>query len=162
MIIEIDLSKSLEEIEDNYWGEPEFLSSLVINCHKNRKIPLKELTPDQIRLLLGQDIGTKYLLPLALNILKENPYIECTYYPCDLLLLIVERIDLKYWIEDKILYNEFNMIIEMFNMNFEKENIERIKDLDEYDAEGEIIDDEIKEEINEKWKNVIKKMEDIM
>ena len=158
---EIDLSKSLEEIENGYWREPEYLSSLVINCHKNRQIPLKELTPDQIRLLLGQNIGTKYLLPLALNILKENPYIDCTYYPCDLLLLIAERIDIKYWIEDIKLYNEFNMIIEMFNMNFEKDNLERIKDLDEYDAACEIIDDETKDEINEKWENVKKKMKDI-
>ena len=43
-------SKSVEQLENNYWkDEIEFPSNLVINCHKYRKIPIKDLTTEQLK-----------------------------------------------------------------------------------------------------------------
>ena len=91
-----NLNKSIEELENDFLTELEFNSSLVVNCHNYRKIPLIKIEAEQIRLLLGQDIGVKYLLLLALNILKNNPHIECIYFPSDLLLQM-SSIRVHYW-----------------------------------------------------------------
>ena len=144
---------------NNYWGEPTFLSSVVVNSHKNRKIPLKELTQEQIRLLLGQDIGTIYLLPLAINILKQNPYTECDFGSCDLLKSMLNRVDIKYYKENKKIYNELKIIMDKFNNDLEKENNERIKDVDEHAVVGAIIDEEEKGYINELWEKIKSELE---
>lgn len=45
-----NLNKSIEQLENDYWkDEIDFPSNLVINCHKYRKIPIKELTIEQLR-----------------------------------------------------------------------------------------------------------------
>lgn len=35
----VDYSKSLEELENDYWGKPEFESYVVKTCHSMRKAP---------------------------------------------------------------------------------------------------------------------------
>src|SRR5215510_933494 len=101
-----NLNKSIEELENDFWDEPEFNSSLVINCHAYRKIPLNQIKPEQIRLLMGQDIGIKHLLPLALKILEDNPHFECAFFPGDL-LLEVSGIKAFYWNNEKEMYDLF-------------------------------------------------------
>jgi len=64
-------SKSIEQLENNCWtDEIEFPSNLVLNCHKYRKIPIKDLTTEQIRLLISQKIGIEYLVEIAIEKLE--------------------------------------------------------------------------------------------
>lgn len=44
-----------------------------------------------MRLLIGQDIGLPYLLPLALSVLRENPLAEGDMYEGDLLSAVLTR-----------------------------------------------------------------------
>jgi hypothetical protein len=94
----IDTNLTLEQLEKNYWGEPEYPSSLVINCHKYRKIPIKDLEAEHLRLLIGQNIGLKFLIPIAIERLKHNILEQGDFYAGDLLKNVLDC-DIKYWQE---------------------------------------------------------------
>jgi hypothetical protein len=94
----IDTNLTLEQLENNYWGEPEYPSSLVINCHKYRKIPVKDLEAEHLRLLIGQNIGLKFLVPIAIERLKHNILEQGDFYPGDLLKMVLEC-EVEYWQE---------------------------------------------------------------
>jgi hypothetical protein len=90
---EIDRAKSLQELEDQDWGEPPYDSYLVRACHLLRRKPVGALTPAELRLLIGQQIGLPFLVPLAVEKLLDNPMLEADFYPGDLLtaLLLVDK-----------------------------------------------------------------------
>ncbi|KAB1110193.1 hypothetical protein F6X54_18090 [Micromonospora aurantiaca] len=50
-----------------------------------RRKPLAEFTVEDLRIMLGQEIGVPALLPLALQVLLRDPLAEGDYYPGDLL-----------------------------------------------------------------------------
>ena len=98
--VEKTTDKSLEELENDYWDKPGYKSYVVTTCFAARKKPLSELSNEEIRLLIGQKLGLKYLLPLAIDILKTDPLIEVTFYPGDLLYQLL-KLDFKDWIDNK-------------------------------------------------------------
>lgn len=92
-----DLSKkTLEEIEGENWREPNYPSHLVTTCHRLRRVPIGQLNVEDLRILLGQSVGVKYLVPLALEILNTNPLAEGDFYPGDLLSSVL-RLDSQIW-----------------------------------------------------------------
>ena len=99
--------KTLEELEGEDWGKPEFKSNLVITTHRLRKKPIDEFTNEDLRIMLGQGFGLPYLLPLALKVLEKNPLADGDLYEGDLLqnTLIHAHPDLLD--EDKNLANRF-------------------------------------------------------
>jgi hypothetical protein len=46
------LSKTLENLEKGYWGEPEEKSYLVTTCHKLRKKQLKDFETEDLRIMM--------------------------------------------------------------------------------------------------------------
>ncbi len=106
----IDENKSLEELEQDYWKDYDFPTSLIAKCHKYRKIPLKDLTIEQIRLLIGQNIGLDYLIPKAIEILKINILAEGDLYPGDLLKVVLAS-DENFWTNNQSLKIEVQKII---------------------------------------------------
>ena len=66
-------SKTLQELENSDWGAPNYDSYLVSSVHRLRRKPLVEFTIEDLRILIGQNVGLPYLLPLALERLEENP-----------------------------------------------------------------------------------------
>lgn len=76
---------TLEQLEKDYWGEPGCNSHLVTECYRLRKIPLKDFTTEDLRIMLGQKFSVKYLLPLAVDVLEADPLAEGDFYPGDLL-----------------------------------------------------------------------------
>lgn len=104
------LEKSIEELENSYWGEPPVDSYVVGACHKARQKPLKLLSNEEIRLLAGQKIGLKYILPIAVEILKRNAFIEITYFEGDLLLQIL-RLDISDWEGNTQALDDFKEIV---------------------------------------------------
>ncbi len=87
--------KSVDELE-GYSSPPSPVTNMVQDVLAARKVPLADLTPSQIRLLISQRQGTKYLLPYAVALLEKNPWIEADFYPGDL-LAIVSRVDPGFW-----------------------------------------------------------------
>jgi len=105
-------NKSIEQLENVYWkDEIEFPSNLVINCHKYRKIPIKDLTTEQLRLLISQKIGIEYLTELALEKLEENALAEGDIYEGDL-LVAVSRIPAEFWTEKPEEFQKLERLVE--------------------------------------------------
>ena len=80
-----DLSSSLHDLEGTRPVPLPFDSRLVRTCEALRSKPLQDLTIEDLRILIGQGIGLRWLLPLALDRLAADPLAEGDYYPGDLL-----------------------------------------------------------------------------
>lgn len=76
---------TLEQLEKDVWPEPAFQSNLTMTCYELRKKELSKFTVEDLRVMLGQSIGAKHLLPMAIKILKENPFADGDFYEGDLL-----------------------------------------------------------------------------
>jgi hypothetical protein len=60
----IDLNKSLEQIENDFSGDADSdATNMVSECHRLRRVPLSQLKPGDLRLLIGQDISLQRLVP---------------------------------------------------------------------------------------------------
>ncbi|SFF07619.1 hypothetical protein SAMN05518672_11585 [Chitinophaga sp. CF118] len=86
-----NLDKTLEELGLLFPGGPKEGSSyLVETVNKLRKKKLKDYTVEDLRLMIGQNIGINILMPIAIYKLKENPFLEGDFYPGDLLVSVLE------------------------------------------------------------------------
>ena len=88
--------KTLENLEKEVWEEPDFLSHVVKRANELRKIPLDQFKTEDIRLMIGQEIGLKYLVPLAIEVLKVDLFAEGDYYEGDLLQMVL-KIPNDFW-----------------------------------------------------------------
>ena len=81
---------TLETIEKRSWGDaPSDASYLVRTVHQLRRKPVGRLGVEDLRILLGQDVGTEAVLPYALTVLEREPLAEGDYYPGDLLAAVL-------------------------------------------------------------------------
>ncbi len=87
---ELIMKKTLEQLENDYWGEPAYDSYLVTTCHRLRRKPIDDFTTEDLRIMIGQNIGLKYLIPLAMNILRDNPMASGAFYGGDLLAVTIK------------------------------------------------------------------------
>jgi hypothetical protein len=94
--------KTLESLEKKVWPAlpADEQDWLIITCNKLRKKPLKEFLIEDLRTMIEQDIGLKYLIPIAIEELESNILVEGDCYPGDLLRCILTG-DEKYWKEEK-------------------------------------------------------------
>ena len=91
-----DRNKTLEQLENFDWGEPEPDSSFDPNCYHLRRKPLNELTLEELKVFIDRGIGLLYLIPLALEQLELNPLAEARYFAGDLLVSVLS-IDVCFW-----------------------------------------------------------------
>ena len=105
-----ELDKNLAELEANVWPEPDFDSHLVRECHRLRMVPLRELTVENLRIMIGQQIGLPYLVPLALEHLEADPFVEGDYYPGDLLTNVL-RSSREFWSTHRDLRSRVLLIV---------------------------------------------------
>ncbi|MFC4148585.1 contact-dependent growth inhibition system immunity protein [Micromonospora mangrovi] len=77
---------TIEEYERNVWPDPgPDATSLVRRCAELRRKPVADFTVEDLRVLLGQEIGVPALLPRAVAVLLRDPLAEGAYHPGDLL-----------------------------------------------------------------------------
>jgi len=91
-----DRSKSLQELESDDWGESTYDSHIVTECHRLRRVPLREFTTENLRIMIGQQINLPYLIPIALEVLRTDPFAEGAYYRGDLLATVL-RAEAAFW-----------------------------------------------------------------
>ncbi|MEV6195685.1 contact-dependent growth inhibition system immunity protein [Streptomyces sp. NPDC051920] len=92
MTVSIDRSRSLEELEGDRWeAPPRDATRLIATAHALRSRPVGTLTVEDLRLLIRQDIGLAVLLPLAVEVLRDNPLAEGHMYEGDLLCAVLTR-----------------------------------------------------------------------
>ncbi|MEU9194463.1 contact-dependent growth inhibition system immunity protein [Streptomyces hundungensis] len=85
-----DLDRSLEELERDCWpAPPAEATRLAATVHKLRRRPIRELTVEHLRLLIRQDVGLAHLLPLALEVLRDDPMAEGDLFGGDLLSAVL-------------------------------------------------------------------------
>jgi hypothetical protein len=89
-------NKSLEQLEKNFRADGYFPTPLVEKVFKYRKIPVGDLSIEQLRLLIGQNDGLTYLIPLAIEKLKENIFAEGDLYEGDLFAAVLTS-DASFW-----------------------------------------------------------------
>ena len=81
-----DLSKTLQELENSDWGDPATGETpLIQKCLALRRKPIRDFTIENLRMAVGQQMGLKFLLPLAMSHLNRDPLSEGDFYPGDLL-----------------------------------------------------------------------------
>lgn len=115
--------KSLENLEKDFWGESNYDKNLVKICHQLRKKPLKNFEIEDLRIMIGQNIGLKFLIPLAFEKLKENILAEGDYYEGDLLNSVLTSEE-SFWQKRPDLFDElevkFNDNSELFKQNMQE------------------------------------------
>ncbi len=97
-------SKSLEELEGEVWAAPTFESNVAKKSYRLRKVPLSELTAEDLRFLIGQLISLEYTVPLAIDLLERNILASGDMYIGDLLRIVAEIGD-GFWRENVELNN---------------------------------------------------------
>jgi CDI immunity proteins len=94
--IDFDLGRSLQDLEGVDWGEPNYESSLVIECHRLRRLPLKDFKVENLQRMIRQQIGLPFLVPLALRELRERPHADGDLYEGALLNAVL-HIEAAFW-----------------------------------------------------------------
>jgi len=113
--------KTLEILEKEYWEEiPDDATYLVTTCHQLRKKQLNEFDTEDLRILIGQNIGLKFLIPLALKTLDDNILAEGHFYKGDLLKMVLTS-DTNYWSIEKDLWAKMCDLFKSRRTEIEKE-----------------------------------------
>ena len=97
------MNKSISELEGWKWKgvipNKETHSGTECRFYELHNKPISELDIYDIRFLIGQNSGLEYLVPYALNKLKEDIFLEVEYYPGDLLCSLLQiNNEPNYWV----------------------------------------------------------------
>jgi hypothetical protein len=88
---------SLEQIEDDRWGNPPAdATRLIATVHQLRHKPIGLLEADDLRVLVAQKVGLEVLVPRVLARLEQEPLLEGDFYPGDVLVAVL-KIPQSYW-----------------------------------------------------------------
>ncbi|TCO62995.1 contact-dependent growth inhibition system immunity protein [Actinocrispum wychmicini] len=88
---------SVEQIEDNVWGSPPpGATKLMETVHQLRRKPVRTLEPEDLRVMISQQVGLEILVPRALAELDEDPLLEGDYHPGDVLVAVL-KVPPTYW-----------------------------------------------------------------
>jgi contact-dependent growth inhibition (CDI) system CdiI-like immunity protein len=102
----------LDALDPPAWGPaPSGATFLIRRCHELRRKSLDEYTVEDLRLMIGQQIGLPHLLPIALQRLGANPLAEGDFYPGDLLANVL-RIDAEFWLRQPVLAQLLGAVLE--------------------------------------------------
>lgn len=103
--------KSIENLEKQNFGNPnDAPTKMVKRCLELCKVPLDQFSVEDLRLMIGQDFSLRYLIPLAIEHLKTDIFVEGDLFPGDLLKNVLS-VDTKFWISNKHLWTEVNDLI---------------------------------------------------
>lgn len=84
------MSATLEDREGVAWGPvPEDATELVKRVYELRQKEIAELSAEDLRILVGQDVALDLVIPAALDVLRDEPVLEASLYPGDLLVAIL-------------------------------------------------------------------------
>lgn len=102
--------KTLENLEKDYWSNPDYDSYLVKRCHELRKLTLDKFATEDLRIMIGQQISLDYLIPLAIEVLTIDLFAEGDFFKGDLLRNVL-AIDTEFWNNNKNHWVTFDNLI---------------------------------------------------
>lgn len=88
---------TLEQLEGNESAAPTLESYLVQTIHACAESPLSEFTVEDLRIMVGQQLGLQHLVPIALEHLERDPFVSGDFYAGDLLGVVAE-LSSAYWL----------------------------------------------------------------
>lgn len=106
-----DRNKTIEELEGEVWRKSEFNSHLVTTCYELRKKPLSSFDVEDLRIMIGQNLSLDFLVPLALEILEDNVFVEGDICSGDLLDSLL-KVDRKFWEANSTYKNDLENLLE--------------------------------------------------
>ncbi len=125
--------KSLENLEKDIWPSlnADEGSHLIKTCNSLRKKQLQDYKTEDLRIMIGQEIGLYFLMPIVIETLTKNLFAEGDMYEGDLLKNVLE-IDTKFWDNNKNYWQQLNDIIkdrrqEISKMKFDISNFDNSK-----------------------------------
>ncbi|MEU3724326.1 contact-dependent growth inhibition system immunity protein [Streptomyces sp. NPDC031705] len=90
----LHLDRTLDELDPPRWTLPDSgVTRLMERVHALRRVPLRELGPGDLRMLVTQQVALPYVVPLAVRLLLEEPLLDASFYEGDLLLATVRLPD---------------------------------------------------------------------
>jgi hypothetical protein len=92
--------ETLDELEGPAWADPDDPSPIVQRIRALGRMPLREFTPEDYRVVITQQRALGTLVPLALELLEAEPFAEGDLY-CGDLLVAVARLTPGFWSEHK-------------------------------------------------------------
>lgn len=140
--------KSLNEIYGWEPMKPELDTYVLRTAARAMRLPLKDLSAEEIRLLIGQKVGLRYLLPLAIEILRKNPLKQASLFPGDL-LEVCRRLEPADWNENPAELRAFQNILKAAEPKTVTEFATPCGVLRFRDDKGNILPFQIRQEIRE-------------
>lgn len=104
--------KSLEQLENKRW-EPATDNDSVLTkrCIALSKVPVIKLSASDLRVLIGQSFNPNYLVPLAIEKLKDDLLVEADLYPGDLLKNVLD-VPAPFWEAHEELHADMKQMIQ--------------------------------------------------
>lgn len=115
--------KTIERLERQNFGDPQTApTNMVKRCWELCKVPIGEFTIEDLRLMIGQQFSLQYLVPLAIEHLRFDIFVEGDYYEGDLLNNVLS-IDKEFWDQNKHHWKEINELIKESRKDLADRNI---------------------------------------
>ena len=93
----MDDQRTLNDLDLPAWDAPSSGDTyLVTRCAELRGTPLADFDVEDLRIMIGQQISLRFLVPRAIVGLEQNPLAEGDMYAGDLLHAVL-RVDKSYW-----------------------------------------------------------------
>ena len=103
--------KSLEVLENKSWGDSSDKDTkLVKRCIALSKLPLDTFTAGDLRIMIGQKFNLFHLIPLAIEKLEEDLFVDGDFYEGDLLENVL-KVETKFWNENEAYWRALNALI---------------------------------------------------
>jgi hypothetical protein len=116
--------KSLAHLQKlgNYSPSKNPPTPLVAKCEALFLKPFNEYSIENLRIMIGQDIGLEFLVPLAIEKLQEYILAEGDFYPGDLLQSVL-RVNRSFWLQHRVLYDQLKKLVKASKQRILKEEI---------------------------------------
>lgn len=105
-------NKTLDYLEKDEWKLlAQSDDRLIDRVMALRKVPLNKFSIEDLRLMIGQEIGLSHLIPLAVEKLKDDLFAEGDFYEGDLLQNVL-RVTANFWQDYKNLWVTLNDLLD--------------------------------------------------
>jgi hypothetical protein len=114
--MEFDRTKTLQELENVDWGVARCGSNLMTTCYELRQKPLEEFSVEDLRIMIGQKVGLRFLIPLAIEHLSVDPLVEGDFGRGDLMQNVL-RVPSEFWNDNsQFWWAVHEIVVEMENI----------------------------------------------
>jgi hypothetical protein len=104
--------QSLATLEHQYWGDPKLApTNLVKRCIELSTVSVDNFSLGELRVIIGQKFGLQYLIPLAIEKLQDDIFVEAELYEGDLLENVL-KIDTSFWDSNEKYWTQLNKLLQ--------------------------------------------------